>query len=161
MIPSICLTHSKLCKVNVKHEDATHLPGGGPRCIFSSNYLKKCAGWESEDIEALYDRRTKIAWARELPGEMRTQAARAACRRCSVAYLAECSAKLKVHLEQKLGPQTDDHTSKSGEPQLAPETVRGNQSASLQDYTTSPPRDPREAIPEEEPHMWSLGFDDP
>ena len=42
--------------VDVKHDDGILLPHGGPRCIFSSNYLTKCPGWNDEDSEALYDR---------------------------------------------------------------------------------------------------------
>ena len=90
--------------VDVKHEDPIHLPDGGPRCIFSGNYLTKCAGWQDEDIEALYDRAETFWWNRALPGEKRSQASRNKCKKCAISFLAWCSPELLNVLECKLGP---------------------------------------------------------
>ena len=96
-------------QVNVKHEEAVVIPNGGPRCILSANYLKTCAGWNDEDIEALYDRGMVFWWHRKLPQEMRTQASRNKCKKCSIAFVAQCSPPLRAHLENKLGPLTAPH----------------------------------------------------
>ena len=90
--------------VDVKHDDGILLPHGGPRCIFSSNYLTKCPGWNDEDIEAPYDRGETFWWNRELPVEKRKQAARSTCKRRSVTFLAWRSPELLQHLENKFGP---------------------------------------------------------
>ena len=90
-------------KVDVKHEDPTILPKGGPRCLFSCNYLSPCPGWKQEDIDTLYDRANAIFWRKELPADRRTQAARSTCQECSVTFLAKCGAKLKDALSKATG----------------------------------------------------------
>ena len=96
-------------KIDVKHEDPTILRNGGPRCIFSTNYLKPCQGWGQEDIDALHDRAVHFVWTLQLPDHRRTLAARNTCKKCSIGFLARCSAKLgAAFVESTGGPETKE-----------------------------------------------------
>ena len=92
-------------KIDVKHEVPVNLPDGGPRCIFTTNSLATTKGWDVDDVAALKDRMVIIEWKRELPDEVRSQAARKKCRKCAIDFLSWCSPTLHGLLIREAAPQ--------------------------------------------------------